>query len=358
MTMNLFWSDEECSFMIVDSARTKPGPPRRPYSTLGQLQWLDHRQISVEEGAQKLIRLGSDAALLCGTEFDILEFLRLGLPLLEGRGLDAFLEWANRDHSRSEMMVTVTGNNADWPFATVCLPSKKFINRSRGSVNVIGSLPEPIKEFISAEIAAVMSDSQISKNPCIRLIVGLAYSVRLSIQNNLPEHGVGGALFGAWIDKDGFHWNPDLVFFLYSPNSIELLTFSPSDQSEVDISSPPGQRELFDVIQCWVRDDIFVSSSSITNEGVVIKSEATQTEISDWISKWLHTLKSRGIENTEYYVFVPKGKGPIVIAPNTGRHVVVKPDCIWFSDATIRALRHPAQNDLPLFIELVSSGAQ
>lgn len=358
MTMNLFWSDEECSFMIVDSARTKPGPPRRPYSTLGQLQWLDHRQISVEEGAQKLIRLGSDAALLCGTEFDILEFLRLGLPLLEGRGVDAFLEWAKRDHSRSEMMVTVAGGSDDWPFMTLCLPSKKLIHQRRGSVNVMGSLPDPIKESISTEIATVMSDSQISENPCIRLIAGLAYTVRLAVQNNLTQYGVGGALFGAWIDKDGFHWSPDLVFFLYSPNSIELLNSGSGESFSKDISNLPEHRELFDVIQCWVRDDVLVSSSSITNEGIIIKSEATQTEISDWISKWLHTLKSCGIENTEYYVFVPKGKGPIVIAPNTGRHVVVKPDCIWFSDATIRALRHPAQNDLPLFIELVSSGAQ
>ena len=339
--------------MIVDSARTMPGPPRRSHSTLGQLQWLDHRQISVEEGAQKLIRLGPDAALLCGAEADILEFLRLSLPLLEGKGLGAFLEWAKRDHSCSEMMVTVTGNNADWPFATLCLPSKKFIHRSRGSVNVIGSLPEPINEVISTEIATVMSDSQISENPCIRLIVGLAYAVRLAVQNNLTEHCVGGALFGAWIDKDGFHWNPDLVFFLYSPNSIERFTFNPGDQSRQSISNLPDQRGLLDVIQCWVRDDVLVSSSSITNEGVVIKSEATRTEISDWTSKWLHTLRSCGIEDTEYYVFIPKAKGPIVIAPNTGRHVVVKPDYIWFSDATIRALRHPALNELPLFIELV-----
>ena len=74
MTLNLLWSDENYSFIIADSARTHGGIPKYTHSALGQVQRISEKNITVEEGACKIISLqGGLVLVLCGNEFDLIE---------------------------------------------------------------------------------------------------------------------------------------------------------------------------------------------------------------------------------------------------------------------------------------------
>ena len=323
MTLNLCWSDGHAAYLLVDSARTHSGVPNKQIGSLGQLQRSDKSGLSVEEGAQKIVRLGNCAAALCGSLADLREFLAAARAAGERGDIYALVEYAQKDLVGAQMKLTMACPRDEHPFSTYCLPEKTIRITKRGDIFATGSLGEALHNEATELISEFLgvTDPSAPTDVVLNLVIGLALMTTMAVQHNLSEHHVGGAFYGAFINAEGFHWQPDIIYLLYSPGSYNRCALVPADNINAIVDGIPKTHEIFDIIQTWVRGDAMVCSSSITDAGLVALSDASPEEVEKWATRWLNELRTAGLGQTDFYILVPKGLGPLVVVRNTGRHI-------------------------------------
>jgi hypothetical protein len=343
MTLNLCWSDGHAAYLVVDSARTHSAAPREQVSSLGQLQRSDSSGLSVDEGAQKIVRLGNSAAALCGSVADLRDFLAVARAVAETGDTYALVEYAQCDLSRAHIKLTIASLSDDEPFSTYCLPEKKIIVTKRGDIFVTGSLNEALRNEVTEAISELLgvTDPSAPTDIALNLVIGLALMTTTAVQHNLSEHHIGGSFYGAFLNADGFHWQPDIVYLLYSPGSYKRSVSVPADDIDAVVDGVPKTHEIFDIIQTWVRGDAMVCSSSITDAGLVSLSDASPVEVERWASQWLDELRTAGLGQTDFFVLVPKGPGPLVVLRNTGRHIQCVDSSFLIGPELIAALEGP-----------------
>jgi len=319
MTLNLLWSDDKCTYAIADSARTHPALPQFEQTVLEQLQRLDHRNISVEEGALKILPLGSDYLVaLCGSEADSIEFLRVLMHVHATSDAYAVVEYCNRVDDRARMDVAL-GKDPDEPFVVYRLPAREMLHVRRGHVHTSGSLEERLARLL----ATAVNENLIVRgfeHPEMNLVAGLAYATTMAVNENLSEQNIGGAFFGAAVDSQGFHWQPDITYMVYGRNFDEGMV-EVSDPDMPSAAPEVSTEDRFRIVRTLVRDDVAISVSMNLRRIVAAMSRLITESPEAWISKWKDALSTGSFDEPKYYVFIPLGRGRIVIVPNNGKHI-------------------------------------
>lgn len=352
MTMNLLWSDDESSYVIVDSARSHQGDPKFSHSVLGQAQRLPEMIRSVEEGAQKLIPLSPCfVAALCGNEFDVVEFTKsMKAGLTSGSIYDATTYLMNLS-GPERISVSIGIPGMDPPFTVIDFPGRQLLEVQRRHIHISGSLPSELKEFLFEPIQRFLIDHGCDLSPECRLASGLAIATTMALHHNLPRWGVGGAFFGARMDKERFIWQPDIAYMLYAPNFANGLPFLQNPDEAVSFEGIENASSRLDIISCLVRDNVRVALSSIGMRSAIAWSEISIVDgIDIWSNKWSNKLFGKRVtdpeimSNTKYFTFIPKTPGVIAIVPNNGNYVRIKEDQIALSDVLVNNLMTQPSN--------------
>jgi len=317
MTLNVLWSDDTTQYLICDSARTHNQPPRFTHTNLEQLQ-TNNRGLTVEEGAQKIIPLTPvNAAALCGSEHEALTFLKLAKRACEGKP-DELIRYAE-NCSRFATTVAVTDPTHESPFQVYQLDQKVISSVARYGVTTLGSLNDRECGFLSDAIGLNLIASGQHMTPRLKLVHALAYAMNMSAQFNLTAESVGGAFFGAMVNDSKFLWQPDIMYVLYSPQTIRAV-FEPNEGSPLNDFDAHALR-----ITVQVRNNVGISASLRTNRIALSTSELLTPDVRSWVQNWATPAALESFTNPEFFVFIPTSQGQTVIVENTGHSVRATP---------------------------------
>ena len=340
MTLNLLWSDEEFSYIIVDSARTHPGSPEFSHSSLGQTQRLPEKNVSVEEGVQKIIPLMGCAALgLCGNEIDILELASRYRSGLAEANIYTLIEYFNNLPKTARLSVSIGTAGAVPPFSVVNFPERQIVEVLRGHAHITGSLSEDPKNFLIHAIRHYLIENNLSIASEYRLAIGLAIAATMSVHYNLTNDLVGGAFFGARMDHQKFSWQPDMLYILYGPNFSKGLTLTATPDAPDGIKDAKNTNPRIDLIVCRVRDNVSIVVSSINRRGFSFCSPISDVDTYAWDNKWSNERSTNYYTNTAYIAFIPKIPGIVAVLPNDGKHVRVSSERVSLSEELVGLLQ-------------------
>lgn len=319
--MNLLWSEKDGPnrFIVVDSAGTHSHPPRSLISALGQTQQRASKEDSVEEGHQKIVRLeGYGAAVICGDKDQgeaLVRAILADLPDLSSGAMTRTNLFFEQLSPSVELAVTIAALNGETPFLSLRYPERQMVFVQRGDVYVEGSIDGAPLHFIKGIVESRLTTS-LGIPPDMTLTGALAASTAAAIEYDLPSMSVGGAFFGAYIGKTGFHWQPDITYFFYDPG---FTTGLPHVERILD--DTPAHKSEHSLVTCRVRDDKFVSISTMSRRGVVAGFNTDQEDVLRWKERWQESLSRRPFLDAEYMAFVPCKPGRIVVVRNDGTHV-------------------------------------
>jgi hypothetical protein len=216
MTFILGWREEDCVFICADSAVTHRQPPLGNTTSFGELQKLD--RVTVEERAVKLLELSHDTLVaVCGDASAALDFVlsvRTRLKFTD-TPLRTILVEVAAIAPPSDVFELLFGHIVDGHPDLTVFSSLNGIGGPIGNGFIaLGSLPAAKKDLAASLVTAVR---QHGLPPDARLGCALVALQSIGITEYLPEHGVGGAFFGARVTRTGVVWQPDLGYLTYRP---------------------------------------------------------------------------------------------------------------------------------------------
>jgi hypothetical protein len=364
MTLNLIWSDKNYSYLIADSARTtkqSKKPPDFPYSVLGQNQWLAEKEISVEEGVQKIVRINSCIAVaLCGNEIDVIAFtehLKSAFHYLDAFSFESFTRHLIQLPLTARFEISIAQAGGIYPssvmetlpaFMVLKFPEKQIIEVQRTHMHIAGSLANDKKAFLATAIQQYLIEDNSVKNPELRLVAGLACATTMAANFNLTENFVGGAFFGGWLDDANFFWQPDIVYILYHP-IFSMGVSMVSDLTELSKFSLNNPSKYIDVVACVVRNDITIAISLKEQRAVTQWSELFVDGVyeQEWLEKFESELSSIDIfEKPKYFAFIPKTMGRVIVVPNNEKYVQINQGKMAIADILVEKLKTTEQFEL------------
>ena len=339
MTLNLLWSDDNYSFIIADSARTHGGIPKYSHSTLGQAQRISENNITVEEGACKIIPLkGGLVLVLCGNEIDLIEFTRSFHSSLCEMNLYSLFEYINNLTGKERFTISIGLPSMIPPFMVLKYPEKELVNILRSHTFITGSLSERPMEFLREGIKLNLIESHLTISSEYRLAIGLAIATTMAVHYNLTNDHVGGAFFGAYLDKENFFWQSDILYVFYGPNFSEGVPNVLTPDFPIDFKDIDKADSRLDLITCRIRDNVLVAIFSISNRGIACWSPISETDIQVWTEKWGKELSEKLYYDADYISFIPKTPGVIAIIPNNDEYVRINNERIALSDKLVELL--------------------
>jgi hypothetical protein len=112
-----------------------------------------------------------------------------------------------------------------------------------------------------------------------RLAASLVALQTIGITTYLPQHGVGGAFFGAYVSQVGVRWQPDLMYLTYPPN---LFDNTPIVRDGDDLAAVPETRAV-EKVRVVVRDGAGIVLSSLADPPGRILLPPTDTRpVEEW----------------------------------------------------------------------------
>lgn len=298
MTYCLGWTAHGASFLVADAAATRSGGrTQKTQSSFGEQHVRDHTR-RVEQEALKisslpfggitfagsaglgagLVRM-SRAAVRGGENPDVAfqaAFASLQ-PFRPGVTLQAVMAW----HDKTVPRLMWSGDDG-----------RTF---TEGQLVQFGSIGAAFKKLTGDAIAAV-TEGDIGAPALLAGAMSLIQSYGIS--HGLIEVGVGGQINGAWIDADGGHWQPDILFVLY--DSADL------SHSMTCISS-------------IVRDSVAVVGSSVTRDTRCFATELTEEELDAWKSRWMpEVLNHCAKGKADYVCFMDRRNWRVVLVEQRG----------------------------------------
>ncbi|WP_295446982.1 hypothetical protein [uncultured Thiodictyon sp.] len=342
MTLNLMWSDQNSSYLIVDSARTHQKPPRFSHSILGQRQVL-RENVTVEEGAQKIIPLSDNCVLaLCGNEIDITRFAECLKSGMRCGSIYDVCDYLTKIEKSAKIEVSIAVTESEPPFTVFKYPARQLYEVVRTHTHITGSLAEAHKEMLIGEIRRHhLSNNKLTENCELKLVLGLAFATTMAANFALTENYIGGAFFGATLNRSGFSWQPDIVYILYHSEFSNGLPVVLDGDTGSDFSNIADADTRVDLVACIVRDNVSVSISPIGN---ALRCTAACSDMScedfDWKNRWEKELTGEIFCKPKYYVFVPKqSPGQIVVAENNQQHIRIGGGSIRISSDLVDKLK-------------------
>ncbi len=177
----------------------------------------------------------------------------------------------------------------------VLFDGKLFRSTSGGAI--IGSLPPERMQ----ELDGFMTQLRyLRSTPQQRLVTTIAFLRALGVQNPLIENGVGGAMYGALIRRNGVEWQLDTNFILFDPRLTKAVNSArkgpPSPLLTID--------EHFDEIRVAVREAVVVVYSTLTGKDL-LANDLVLPCIEDWKSRWLpDVFRSFAEHGAQFVVFI------------------------------------------------------
>lgn len=223
MTYCLGWKTETCAYLIADAAVTSPAAPSKLRSSFGEAH-ISGTANNVEEGALKIISAGSAGITFSGDA-------SIGYPFV-----DAFryaIDLGVEPKAALERTILSVNVHQDTPLSVLCAfgdrngPHLLSFNAKHDGCIVdhvgrdliqLGSLVGSDQEFItriSDDFIQWMKNTNLEGPDHLACTLGMCQSYGL--HNNLLRNGVGGTFSGAFVDKTGFHCQPDILYLLFMP---------------------------------------------------------------------------------------------------------------------------------------------
>jgi hypothetical protein len=276
MTFVLGWEDDDGVFICADSAVTHSRELRGSTSSFGEAQQVD--RVSVEEGAVKLLELPRGVvAAVCGDATGALDFVlsvRTRLAFTPKPMPEILAEvgaFADPWH-RFQVLI---GHRVDGhPTLTVFDSADRSIeNVGAGRFATFGSMPDSKKDLAARLVTAVRRHKL---PPEARLAGALVALQSIGITDYLPQHGVGGAFFGARVTSDGVTWQPDLCYLTYPPQVFQSAPFIKFGDTKKEIPTT----KAIETVRVLVRDGagILLSSLGSPRGRVLIPPTSDRTE--------------------------------------------------------------------------------
>ena len=317
MTYVLTWKHQNSVFCISDTAITHSKYPNEPYSSFGELQERNIKGEVVEETGVKIVPLTNHFAVSysgdVSTSRKIIYELKIKLPHMDFQNSLIEISKSNpalMKYSTKLMLMGYDDKNG------ACLNSwwnkEPDIFHPIDSWASMGSLKAEIR-FIVEKLLDYLKSGNIDSEHLLQSM--LSFMQNLGIHNPLMETNVGGGIFGAGINAKGFFWHKDITYILYPP---DLSNFTVRISDKKNIPNNLKEYEFIDIITCLVRDNVWVTSSSITKHlKVLMLSESMILNPKDWSAKWDKNLREYfNLCKSHYFAFISKREGNIILINN------------------------------------------
>jgi hypothetical protein len=281
VTFVLGWCDDDGAFVCADSAVTHNREPLGPTSSFGEAQQLD--SCTVEESAVKILELPQDALVaVCGDAMAALGFVlsvRDRLLYTEKPLRTIVTEVGSAAGRRSRFQLLFGHRINGIPVLTVFDNENGDIeNVGRKRFATFGSLPDE-KTTLAAQL--VNSVLQHGLTADARLAASLVVLQSMGITEYLPQYGIGGAFFGAYVSHERVVWQQDLDYLTYTPDAFASAPIV--DHSDPNITIP--STSAIGKIRVLVRDGAGLLLSSLGSPAARLLipplSERTEAEWKD-----------------------------------------------------------------------------
>jgi hypothetical protein len=259
VTFILGWQDADGAYICADSAVTHDGPVSGSTSSFGEAQQLD--RVAVEERAVKLLELPRGVLVgLCGDANAALDFVRaVGKKLHHtDTPLVTSLREVGTVADLRDRFSLLFGHRVDGrPTLTAFHSADRSIEDLVGDrCATFGSMP-PDKKDLAAQLIGVVR--KFNLRPEARLACTLVALQSLGITEYLPQHGVGGAFFGARVTADGVVWQPDLCYLTYPPGMFAGAPLVTANDTRTEIPSTSAAQ----MVRVLVREGAGILLSSL-----------------------------------------------------------------------------------------------
>jgi hypothetical protein len=317
MTYVLAWKHQNSVFCISDTAITHSSEPAEPYSSFGEVQKRNITGEVVEEKGVKIVPLTNSFAVSysgdVSTARKIISKLKIKLSYMNFQ--NSLIEISKSNPSLIEQptkLILMGYDNEKGAFLQVWFNKEPGIFHSIDSLISVGSLKPKIKIIIE-RLLNYMKSGNIDSEHLLQSM--LSFMQNLGVHNPLMETNVGGGIFGAGVNSKGFFWHKDITYILYPPD-LSKFTIQISDKE--NIPNNLKEFDFIDIITCLVRDNVWVTSSSITKHlKALMSSESMVLDRQNWFAKWNKKLKEYfSLCKSNYFAFISKKEGIIVLIKN------------------------------------------
>lgn len=310
MTYCIAWKVSNMVFLAADAATTSGRPFRADVSSFGET----HRSVgksNVEESALKIIRIGGTGATFAGDVVLGSTLVRLASRFVdEGLNAKDAVEKAVtniRPIPKPQQLEVAFGGFSDGKAELY------YVNCAADGVVLpidglvqFGSISKQHRKLTrDVLLRLIRPDAHLNARGLLMSVMACVQSY--GVHHPLIDEHVGGAISGACIDEDGWHWHPDVAFVLY-------------DSSDI-------QRTMH-VVANVVRDDIACITSSFAKETRgFLHGWRSERAKSEWEQKWVDLVSlDPHLRTFEYVVFLDyhKWRGIIVEMLSNDSHRLLK----------------------------------
>lgn len=298
MTYCLGWTAHGAAFLVADSVATRaPGRGRAAESSFGE-RHVQNRVVRIEQEALKISSLPFGGITFAGSAGLGLELARISRDAARGgEAPDAAFRsgFASLQPIKSGTTLKAMIAWHDKVIPHLMWSDDEGRTFNRGELVQFGSIDAAFKDLTGRVIAAV-TGRDIGAPALLAGAMALIQSYGIS--HGLIETGVGGQINGAWIDADGEHWQPDMIYVLY--DSADL------SRSMTCISS-------------IVRDSVAVVGSSVTRDTRCFATELSKEELEAWKARWLpEVLNQCAKGKADYVCFMDRRHWRVVLVEQLG----------------------------------------
>lgn len=209
-------------FLFSDSALTRRGSGLllgSPRSTFGETQEVDGR--AVEELMPKVIELPRHVlSAFSGDVRSAVEFLHSVATRLKhtNEAVEDIVrvrtvESGADAHRFNAMFGYCTGGSPE----ILLMENTGRIARASENTAIAGSLPEAHRSLMLRLVNVALVNLDAPPAVCIAVVLTALQS--MSINEILPAFGVGGAFFGAFVDRNGVTWQQTMVYGVHAPSA-------------------------------------------------------------------------------------------------------------------------------------------
>ncbi len=317
MTYVLAWKHQNSVFCISDTAITHYKEPTESFSSFGELQERNIKGEVVEETGVKIIPLTNYIAVSYSgdvtTAQKIVSELKIKLSYMDIQESLVEISKSNPTLIEQPTKFILMGYNSEKDsFLMGWFNKEPEIFHSFDSLASMGSLNNEIRIIIEGLLNYMKSGNIDSEHLLQSMLCFMQY---LGIHNPLMKSNVGGGIFGAGIDKEGFFWHKDITYILYPP---DLSNFTIQFSNKEEITRDLKEYEFIDIITCLVRDNVWVTSSSITKHPkILMNSESMILGRQEWENKWNNELRKYfNLCKSKYFAFISKKEGNCILIKN------------------------------------------
>lgn len=303
VTYCLGWKTSRAIFFLADSAITSNRFPRAGTSSFGESH-ITANPLCVEQAALKIYPIGragitfaGDVQLGRALVSDIRNLLIRGM-----RPIDA-VQQALINISpipKNRILCAIFGAFTEsgpelWSYAS---SSRQSEFEPVSDIVQYGSINDAHKSLSADFIRELTMSDRLFSIEILASVLGLIQSY--GIHNALMEKGVGGHFTGAYIDSDGSHWQPDILFMLY------------------DSASPMKMN----CVSSLIRENVHAIGSSISKDVRCFADHLSDIQVDQWRQKWgIEVQEKSKTGNFDFIVFLDTRYWRVVVVEMAGQNM-------------------------------------